>query len=160
MLPDIETTNFGERRFQKCAKIVIPLRDLILGNYVILPESYRSLPHVIYFSLSLFQPASAHPQKLDGTTLFIGRKNTQVTLCKQFGMIFALIILALLYAKFVMPAVLFFASKSASKKWWSKSTQVSSKHIANRFLTYRSVLLHLRLKEESSTQKNTSTPCP
>lgn len=35
-----------------------------------------------------------------------------VTLCKQFGMIFALIILALLYAKFVMPAVLFFASKS------------------------------------------------
>lgn len=61
---------------------------------------------------------------------------TQVTLCKQFGMIFALIILALLYAKFVMPAVLFFASKSASKKWCSKSTQVSSKHIANRFLTY------------------------
>lgn len=35
-----------------------------------------------------------------------------VILCKQFGMIAALIVLALLYAKFVMPAVLFFASKS------------------------------------------------
>ncbi|CAK9044810.1 Glutathione-regulated potassium-efflux system protein KefC (K(+)/H(+) antiporter) [Durusdinium trenchii] len=35
-----------------------------------------------------------------------------LTLCKQFGMIFALIVLALSYAKFVMPAVLFFASKS------------------------------------------------
>jgi len=35
-----------------------------------------------------------------------------LTLCKQFGMIGALIVLALGYAKFVMPAVLFFASKS------------------------------------------------
>lgn len=35
-----------------------------------------------------------------------------LTLCKQFGMIAALIILALGYAKFVMPAVLFFASRS------------------------------------------------
>ncbi|CAJ1347786.1 unnamed protein product, partial [Effrenium voratum] len=35
-----------------------------------------------------------------------------LSLCKQFGMIFALIIMALCYAKFVMPAVLFFASKS------------------------------------------------
>mmetsp|Transcript_19163 Transcript_19163/g.43405 ORF Transcript_19163/g.43405 Transcript_19163/m.43405 type:complete len:519 (+) Transcript_19163:161-1717(+) len=35
-----------------------------------------------------------------------------LTLCKQFGMIAALIVLALSYAKFVMPAVLFFASRS------------------------------------------------
>jgi len=35
-----------------------------------------------------------------------------LTLCKQFGMIAALIVLALLYAKFVMPAILFFASRS------------------------------------------------
>jgi len=35
-----------------------------------------------------------------------------LTLCKQFGMIAALIVLALGYAKFVMPAVLFFASRS------------------------------------------------
>lgn len=35
-----------------------------------------------------------------------------LTLVKQFGMIFALVVLALCYAKFVMPAVLFFASKS------------------------------------------------
>jgi len=35
-----------------------------------------------------------------------------LTLCKQFGMIAALIVLALTYAKFVMPAILFFASRS------------------------------------------------
>ena len=45
---------------------------------------------------------------------FVGKSMSKKTRNggKQFGMIFALIVLALIYAKFVMPAVLFFASKS------------------------------------------------
>ena len=89
------------------------------------------LSRILHISipLSLLQPFSTHPKNFIGTTdiyiyIFIGWVRiatvTQVTLCKQFGMIFALIILALLYAKFVMPAVLFFASKSTSKKRYPK----------------------------------------